>query len=258
MYTSLFEIIKEEILALNIDFENELNLLPAPDKLSLPNFLPNNTVNKRFNSALEFLKFVRNYVQENNLVLSEEHYSWIINDWGGIKSFKVNCEKNKNKIEQFLLKLLERDKSSRKLNIDLFSTISSLSKIASIQFSNKYFVYDSRVIYSINWLILKHSINNKKYDLYYFPKPNGRNQTTGILNLDTLIFLSNPDLSIDNKNVKKLYFSENTTYFIYCDLIKYLHKHILCDKPVWAIELLLFTIAPTKIVDDIINYYKRH
>ena len=74
---------------------------------------------------------------------------WIIQTWGGIRRFK------KNKInDQRIAELYDRlDKGS--LSRDLFGCISSLSKVASFFNPSEYTIYDSRAIFSLNWLLLK-------------------------------------------------------------------------------------------------------
>ncbi|MGP9668408.1 hypothetical protein ACT3TV_09865, partial [Psychrobacter sp. AOP31-A1-22] len=48
----------------------------------------------------------------------------------------------------------------KKLSKKNFETISSLSKVASFLDPEKYFIYDARVAYSLNWLILKYENKN--------------------------------------------------------------------------------------------------
>ncbi|MHA2131286.1 MAG: hypothetical protein ACW99L_15085 [Promethearchaeota archaeon] len=96
---------------------------------------------------------------------TNEIHFWIINDWGRIKSFK-NTENNKKKIDSFL-----SDLSKGKTARTNFQVISSLSKIASLYDLKDYAIYDSRVIYSLNWLLLRYG--NAEV---FFPTPAARNK----------------------------------------------------------------------------------
>jgi hypothetical protein len=73
---------------------------------------------------------------------------WIIQKWGGIQGFKKNS-KNDHKITKLYEQL---DKGSFSRNI--FEVISSLSKIASFANPSEYAIYDSRALFSLNWLLL--------------------------------------------------------------------------------------------------------
>jgi len=73
---------------------------------------------------------------------------WIINKWGKIRGFKEN-DVNVRKIKSFKNQL-----NSNKMSLDIFGTISSLSKISSFIDPDRFVIYDSRVIYALNYLIL--------------------------------------------------------------------------------------------------------
>jgi hypothetical protein len=93
------------------------------------------------------LKWILSEKYKNN---TEQNFIdfWIINNWGGIRGFKQN-NRNVEKIKQYK-KQLEK----RKLTKECFSTISSLSKVSSFLDPENFVIYDSRVIYTLNWLIL--------------------------------------------------------------------------------------------------------
>ena len=90
---------------------------------------------------------------------------WIIRDWGGIKGFRKSPENND------LLERLPDFLADGKLPKEVFERISSFSKVASFLNPKLYAIYDSRVIFSLNWLIFKNYGNSKKL----FPQPVGRN-----------------------------------------------------------------------------------
>lgn len=162
---------------------------------------------------------------------------WIIQAWGGIRSFKKNAN-NDRRITDFYNKL---DKSS--LTKDLFGCISSLSKVASFFNPNDYAIYDSRAIYTLNWLLLKSGATDS-----FFPIPAGRNAEIAKYDMETII-----RLNFGGKS--NLFFDHKTAYFRYCDLLKQLSLEIWETeerkrKPFY-LEMLLFALSPEEIVDDI-------
>ena len=66
---------------------------------------------------------------------------WIINDWGGIKAAK-----NEEAIV-FIKQFLNFNKSA-------YKRFASSSKVGSYMFPEKCIIYDSRVAYSLNWILL--------------------------------------------------------------------------------------------------------
>jgi hypothetical protein len=153
---------------------------------------------------------------------------WLINDWGGIKTFQ-RTEKNEAKILLFADQLKEG-----RLSHDTFSTISSLSKIASFVDPKNFVIYDSRVIYSINWLIL----TTKPSGVKFFPMPTGRNKQIQDFDLKTIIHLTNLK---QYKSGETLFYTNEEAYHTFCSLVKTLSKKIFkqLDKP-YLLEMLLF------------------
>jgi hypothetical protein len=174
--------------------------------------------------------FEKNISLKENLskdVNLEAHFAWIVNTWGGIKNFNVNKSENRNKIQKFLF-YLEKNKELPK---SLMDVISSLSKIASFKNPKKYCIYDSRAIFSLNWLLIKYSDTN-----LLFPQPKGRGLSTEI------------DVSTLLKFTKKEYswYSEEIAYYKYCELMEELTFQVFeeSNKPYYT-EMLLFVIAET-------------
>lgn len=167
---------------------------------------------------------------------------WIVNDWGRIQTFKKN-EKNIEKISKFSKQL-----SEFKLTQDTFGTISSLSKISSFVDPDNYVIYDSRVIYSINWLILTSTTT----DLKFFPMPTGRNKKLIDFDLKTIIHLIHLDKYKSNET---LFYDHRFAYFQFCKLLKLLSKAVFDDHNVkpYYLEMLLFTIADNEINQEIIQ-----
>jgi hypothetical protein len=168
-------------------------------------------------------------VLQNDLNL-ENHY-WIIQEWGGIKSLKQN-DRNNEKINKFKKQL-----TAGKLTKEIFSLISSLSKLASFIDPNKYAIYDSRAIYSLNWLLFNFTNEQELY-----PQPSGRNPKLSQYDLSTIFNLTNMNIT---------YKSYKTAYFEYCELLKILSKEVYGEDKPYKVEMLLFLIAPTKIIECI-------
>jgi len=164
--------------------------------------------------------------------IEESVYYWIIKKWGGIKSFKEN-NKNTLKIRIFL----NHCKKNKSLTRKYFGTISSLSKVSSFDNPSHFFIYDSRVIYSINWLNLIYGERKK----IWFPQPNGQNGEINSYNIDTIRLLSDSRVNI---------ISYKTAYWDYCRFILETSNKLDYVNP-WDLEMLLFVIADTEIISDI-------
>lgn len=178
-------------------------------------------------------------IKANGLYTSTDLNFWIINKWGGIETFKKN-ERNIEKIKEYSNQL-----NKSKLNEDTFGTISSLSKLSSFIEPEKYVIYDSRVIYTINWLILTSQPSVFKF----FPIPSGRKKMLLDFDMETIINL----IHLGSYDKKELYYNNSEAYFEFCKLIKSLNKSVFDDqtyKP-YRLEMLLFTIAVHEILDEI-------
>lgn len=167
---------------------------------------------------------------------------WIINEWGGIRGFKPT-ERNIKKIATYK-KQLEK----RRLSLDSFSTISSLSKLSSFIDPNNFVIYDSRVIYTLNWLILT-SENQNGLKEKYFPMPSGRNKIISDFDMNTIINISHISEYVGNN---ELFLPKQQAYFEFCDFIKANTKEICGEnsKP-FELEMLLFTLADKEIFQDL-------
>ena len=174
--------------------------------------------------------------------ISLEEAYWIIKKWGGIKSFKESLQ-NDAKISGFIDKL----KSNRVENLteSEFSTISSLSKLAFFFDTEEFAIYDSRVIYSLNWAIFK----TGEPTIKYFPMPTGRNNIIVNYPMEAVIKFSLLQHGVTEFDVH--YFSKDEAYFQYINLINKFSKALYCDdaKPFYA-EMLLFGMADKYVFED--------
>lgn len=162
---------------------------------------------------------------------------WIIRKWGGINRFEI-VEKNNKRID-----ILYNQLPSESFSRDTFSCISSLSKVASFLDPQQYAIYDARATSSFNWVLLKSGATSG-----FFPVPSGRNTAITNYDIETIIRLKCGDS-------KKLFLKPASAYFEYCNLLKELSSHIWEDaerkQMPFYLEMLLFVIAPSEIVNDI-------
>ena len=159
---------------------------------------------------------------------------WIIRDWGGIRSFQKN-DKNDELLKKFREKL--KTNPSKLLKSE-FETISSLSKVASFLMPYDYAIYDSRVIYSLNWFIFIFGLDSK-----FYPQPIGRNAELEQFDQKTIFNLSGKEVE---------YYDKKEAYPKYCKLLKETAT-LENDIKIYNLEMFLFSIAPTIIRENIKN-----
>lgn len=198
------------------------------------------------------LKEILNKVLENEKAKDKRLviYSWIIREWGGI--YGGNVENYYSKIDKFL-----SDYSDIK-SIE-FDNIASVSKVLSFSEPKEYIIYDSRVAYALNWILLKTNASDK-----YFPIPEGRNSKLRAYDLATLIRLKNITYTTQKKdngkviaNMDKAVFIEKSkAYTEMCDIMKRVNALLWHDEkkefPFYT-EMLLFSLADTLVFDDILQ-----
>lgn len=98
-----------------------------------------------------------NETLKSNAELFNKLCLWVIKDWGGI------ITANDNDTLDLIKEFLKQEKPS-------FNRIASSSKVGAYLFPDRNVIYDSRVAYSLNWIILSENAGQ-----YYFPIPEGRN-----------------------------------------------------------------------------------
>ena len=193
--------------------------LQIPDNIS-DAFTKNIYLKENFNSLLS---------KENSL----ENQYWIIQKWGGIGSLKATDRNNQ------ILNKLDLELTKGILTKPTFSIISSTSKVASFLDYTKYAIYDSRVIYALNWLLFKYTSQTE-----FYPQPSGRSSDLAKYEFSTILNLSGKAYT---------WKSHKTAYHEYCDLMKELSLKIYRREIPYLVEMLLFIIAPKQIVNDIKN-----
>ena len=202
---------------------------------------------------IQLKKILNNHLtifeKEGNEKRINQIANWIIRDWGGI-----NSKNDNEKLTKDILK--SRGNMS-------FDRIASSSKIGAFMFPEDLIIYDSRVAYTINWILLSTGEEND-----FFPIPEGRNSKMMAFDMNVLIRLKLKEKytptdsnSIGNKLMinnfdKGVYHSKNTAYQSLNDLIKEVHVLLWGkdhSKELYYTEMLLFSIADNQIYLDIIN-----
>ncbi len=179
---------------------------------------------------------------------------WIIKDWGGI--FTANDNDTIKLIEEFL----KQDKPD-------FNRIASSSKVGAYLFPDRNIIYDSRVAYSINWIILSENAGGQ-----YFPIPEGRNSKMSAFDLNVLIRLKNISVykasdikELENRlfiknSDEKLFINKKQAYFELNNLVKQVNQKLWKgdrekEQNLYFTEMLLFSIADREVIMEIIAKY---
>lgn len=197
-------------------------------------------------------KKLNEYSNNNEEDKFKEISLWIIEKWGGILS--ANKENTEKLISRFY-----------KDGIIEYNRISSISKVASFWKPSEYVIYDSRVAYALNWIILSTNAGEK-----FFPVPEGRNSKMIAFDINVLIrlkFIHNyiPDFenqisrkSFMNSKDKNLFIDKKHAYPTLNALIKEINKKLWQNDSnkitkLYYTEMLLFAIADNIIINDIIS-----
>lgn len=217
----------------------------------------------RFDQEIQLKKILKKFFDEetvHNSTYSDLYktlYIWIIRDWGGITSSD----------DEYTIKLIDKFLLAENGKHD-FKRIASTSKIASFIEPTENTIYDSRVAYSLNWIILSTDAGSK-----FFPIPYGRNSKMTAFDLNVLIKLKNinmytptdtkslGDKRFINKIDKQLYINEKEAYSVLRSLIKAISKELWKgDKDrednLYYTEMLLFIMADNEVYMDIVSQVK--
>lgn len=210
-----------------------------------------------FEKEINLKKIVGKKLNEcfnSNKQLFDKLCLWVIKEWGGIKS----------KDNDGTIKLIGDFLNKKKPD---FNRIASLSKVGAYMFPDRNVIYDSRVAYAINWIILTEKIGNR-----YFPIPEGRNSKMTAFDMNVLIRLKNiSKFKTDNINDldnrlyinnldKELFISKKEAYHELNMLLKQIN-HALWkgdaekENNLYYTEMLLFSIADREIFMDITAKY---
>lgn len=214
----------------------------------------------RYEKELQLKKIVGRKLNETlktNKPLFDKLCLWVIKDWGGILTAKDDDTIN------LIRTFLEQDKPD-------FNRIASSSKVGAYLFPDRNIIYDSRVAYSINWIILSENAGQQ-----YFPIPEGRNSKMSAFDLNVLIRLKNisiyhtPDIKhLDHKlfiknSDKKLFINKKDAYYELNNLVKQINQKLWQgdkekEENLYYTEMLLFSIADREVFMDITKRYSEN
>lgn len=184
-----------------------------------------------FPGQMELKRFVGELLQGS--FENEEVNTWIVHQWGNISRFDTT---KRERITGFRDHLAQGS-----ITRNEFNRISSLSKIASFVSRDRFFVYDSRVAFSLDGLLLKVKQENPKLDVKYFHIPKAQGGRDEMMRRTISQQYPNAD-----------YYTKEETYAEYNSLILNLNKEKVLNKhlpPCW-IEMLLFALGKTGGIID--------
>ena len=159
------------------------------------------------------------------------HY-WLIRNWGKIPRFGTG----KISRDPAIIDIVRRCEEGGTIELD-FDGIASLSKIAAFLVPDKYAIYDSRAVYALNWLLVRHLPKEKR-----FRQPLGRSTLFRDYNTETLYELS------ETKNEIRAW---RNSYGSYCELLIKLSEAALNKTNPYYLEMLLFTAAKVSIPSEL-------
>jgi hypothetical protein len=231
----LFEAVEKNIL--NITQYNEL--------ISEKNIFERNVILKKI--LCEIL------CSEELIENRKKIFKWIVNKWGGINV------RDENKLYGLVTGVL---KQTPKANEWAFENIASVSKVLSFMAPEKYIIYDARVAYSINWILLKTNSSS-----VFFPMPESRNSKLNAIDISSLIRLNNVKQysnKIGSKKIisncdKEVFLDKSKAYSKLCNLINEINIQLWeDDKKIYPFytEMLMFSLADTEIFADILTSCK--
>lgn len=187
---------------------------------------------------------------------------WIVREWGGISIGNNLGECVLNAEKAYLAS--EPDEIG---NYN-FDRIASWSKFLAFKYPDNCAIYDARVIYSLNWLLLT---NGAKV---FFPVLEGRNSVMGLLDYKLRLLLSHPDISKESIKAalearqgskthflssleKKVFLGKSAAFSNYCNLLKQIAKKLYPDPEdkhgLTKVEMMLFSIADRDIAQEVLE-----
>jgi hypothetical protein len=180
------------------------------------------------------LKFIINQDMNDSSKDIEKISSWIVKSWGGIRGIKnTTIEKIVNEINETNY---------------LFENISSWSKIHSFKDIYNNVIYDSKVIYSINWILLKLESELKIKNCKFFLQPSTRNRKLSTFSIEQIInYIHSNEFDFTKKGEKVnelVYLKKLEVYSKYKNLIKEINLLIWEDETINLTKLIEKNILP--------------
>ena len=222
---------------------DEMDILLSMDSMYERNVLIKTLISKKLTKPMEGKE--------------ADYYNWIVKEWGRIKAYNKPPDYVTDSINTLIVD-----------NYLSLNSIASMSKIAGFMYPEKFVIYDARVCYSLNWILLKNKASDK-----YFPVPESRNTKLKAFDIGVIIRLINAetyhipqdDNSILKKTIKhkdnELYVDQGKAYTTLCELICQVNDLLWENddekkRYPFHTEMILFVIADQDIVIDIINSCK--
>jgi hypothetical protein len=204
--------------------------------------------NQNFDREIQLKQLVCKIFNPNDTTQHKDLMNWLVKEWGGIKTGdKLAFDKKHFEVKNKNLQ---------------FDRIASYSKIAAFMFPKECIIYDSRVAYSLNWILLAEDASTT-----FFPIPEGRNSKMMAFDMNTLIHIKNKEsFAVENEIPKKhiskvdekLFIAKDEAYQYLNKLIKEVNNLLWHDQPerqqhLYYTEMLLFSIADNIIFNDIVS-----
>lgn len=137
---------------------------------------------------------------------------WIVGKWG-----KINSVPKDDSLTELRETIEAKNDPNKYADVIGFDGISSLSKVASFLDCAKYPVYDSRVAFTLNWLIFTERWHEKDNgEMKFFRQPAARNGDMDIHDQETIFNLAYENFAVGNE----FYYPPRETYERYCQLLK--------------------------------------
>lgn len=172
--------------------------------------------------------------------------SWIVKEWGGIRGIK-DIKETINTVDRFLIGDYK----------NTFDSIAGVSKIAAFVSPQTHIIYDARIAYSMNWILLSQNAGNK-----FFPANKGRNSRLNAFDMDVLVRLKYAEKYQSNDKIstvdKALFINKDEAYPLMNELIKELHRSLYPEytEMPFITEMLLFCLADTQVYEEITQKIK--
>lgn len=182
---------------------------------------------------------------------------WLIKKWGGIFSGYDD------ELIKLIHESIENFNNNDKIN---FKRISSKSKVLCFMFPENHIIYDSRVAYTLNWILLLESFGDQKY----FPIPESRNSKLNAFDMKTLIRVKNIRIYLGNigninnisRRDKDYFIPNNFAYNEMNELLNDVNKLLWNNQPErkkepFFTQMLLFTLADIVIFKEMKSQLKK-
>ena len=208
----------ENVITLESLYQFDFNPAKVPVRIIFP-------IKKNYQNNLALKTGLHNAWMRSPLNTKGDIIEYYIKTWGGIKG---NNSKTMNEFRtQTTTQLLNRG----------YKGISSWSKALVIHNPESYFIYDSRVALTINWLQKKYNLpNDFKFEI---PQSQSKSVSNAIKELKNNI----------KWNIWQNHIQQDDTFTKYLELLDLISINTGYSKS--KIEMILFSIAPN-LADEII------